>query len=124
MLKNVFALLIVTSLFASCTYEKAEDPEPIPVVEVCDTIAVTYTNTIQALLIANCSIDNDACHSSNAVDFPMDNYTWAQTWASTGQMLSAVTHDGNAEEMPQNADKLDDCKINKIRAWINQGMIE
>lgn len=128
MIKNFFAVLIFTAFVSSCTYEKAEDLNPVDpadtiTTQVCDTLNITYTNTIKPLLIANCSIDNDACHSSNS-EYPQDSYENIFIFTPPDRMLSAVTHDGTTEEMPQNAEKLDDCKINKIRAWINQGTLE
>ena len=43
-----------------------------------------------------------------------------QTW--TGREGS-IKHDSGYKAMPQNATKLDDCRISKVEAWITAGAL-
>ena len=90
-----------------------------------DTTHVTYAKDIAPLLTTDCGT-NSSCHRQNNSDSEISlvNYNDVTAVALTGQLLSSVTHDGNAEPMPSGGQKLSDCKINKIRAWINQGLKE
>jgi hypothetical protein len=130
MLKNILFFLVTTSLLGSCTYEKAEDLNPVVIdttqTTTCDTTSITFNNTIKPLFIAKCGTDNSSCHKdeNSSSGIPLLEYPSVVGQVDVGKLLSSVTRDGNAEEMPQGQPKLDDCSINKIRAWINQGMIE
>lgn len=120
----IFASLL---FFASCTYEKMEVPPLVnaDTTTVCDTLMVTFTEDIKPLLTTNCGTEKD-CHrtDANQSDVPLVTYDEVLIFVGTGQLLSSVTHDGNAAEMPKDGDKLSDCNINKIKAWINQGTVQ
>ncbi len=90
-----------------------------------DTTNVTYTKDIAPLMITDCGT-NSSCHRLNNSDSEISlvSYDDLTAVAVTGQLLSSVIHDGNAEPMPYGGQKLSDCKINKIKAWINQGLKE
>ena len=55
---------------------------------------------------------------------PDTSYADVQNVVVTGQLVSSVTHDGNAADMPKSLPKLEDCELNKIIAWVNQGSLE
>jgi hypothetical protein len=117
-------LIALTALICltSCEYNNFEAMNPA---DVCDTLNMTYTKNIQPLLSANCGTNN-TCHQSigNTSDVPLVTYQDLMNVVLTGQFLSSVIHDGNAAQMPKGGGKLDDCKINTIKAWINQGSKE
>ncbi len=128
MVKNILLLLFLSLWLESCTYEKAEDPMPIPndTTQVCDTAMVTFNGTLKPLFIESCGSDNSSCHKdeNSSSGFSILDYPSVIAQDDIGKLLSSVTRDGNAEEMPQDGPKLDDCRINKIKAWINQGRME
>ena len=68
---------------------------------VTDTNAVSYTQDIQPLLSQNCGTET-SCHQTdgNLSDIPLVTYNDVINVVITGQLLSSVTHDGNAAEMP------------------------
>lgn len=113
-------LLCFILSFSSCRYDVLEEIKPEE--ENCDSSNVTYAKDIAPLFTSNCGTDN-ACHKASGSDseISLANYDDVFAVASIGQLLSSVTHDGNAEPMPQDAEKLSACKINLIKAWINQG---
>lgn len=90
-----------------------------------DTSNVTYVKDIAPLMTTDCGT-NTSCHRQNNSDSEISLVSYDDVTAVvvTGQLLSSVIHDGNAEPMPYGGQKLSDCKINKIKAWINQGLKE
>ncbi len=125
-MRSCIGVFILMSFLFSCTYEKAEVPEVVAVdtTFVCDTADVTYTKDIQPLLLLHCGTDNE-CHRAidNQSDVPLDTYELDTLFAGTGQLLNSITsQNGNPPAMPKEGDKLTECDVNKIKAWINQGM--
>ena len=118
----LFSFILILS---SCLYSNLEEMNPLEELCVTDTVSVTYTKDIAPLLTENCGTTN-TCHQTtgNLSDVPLATYEDVNSVVITGQLLSAVTHDGNAPFMPKGGNILEDCKLNKIRAWINQGVIE
>jgi len=114
-LQKVFAIVIITLIAVSCTYDNMEtlypqDPE-------CDTSNVSYAVDIQPIFNNNCII----CHSGPTppAGFSLVDYENAVDVAKSGRLLGAVKHQSGYLAMPQGANKLDDCSINKLESWIN-----
>jgi hypothetical protein len=85
----------------------------------CDTLNVTYSNSIYPIVNANCL----PCHTTvNAFGgIILDNADSARIPAKNGLLLKAVTHDPSVVPMPKGGGKLSDCDISKFRRWINLG---
>ena len=107
---------------SSCTYDSLEE---LKKVEVCDTTKVTFNKDIVPLMQQKCGV-NSSCHSATGSDSDVSlaNYDDVTAVVSTGQFLGAVTHDSNYKPMPKEQGLLEECKINTIKAWINQGLKE
>lgn len=112
-------LLIALS---ACTYDSLEE---LKKVEVCDTTNVNFNKDIVPLMEQKCGV-NSSCHSATGSDSDVSlaNYDDLTAVVSTGQFLGAVLHDSNYEPMPKDEGILEECKINTIKAWINQGLKE
>ena len=88
----------------------------------CDTTGVTYSGYIAPLLTAYCV----GCHSGA---FPSDGillntHAGVKTVVLDGRLLGAITWATGYNKMPQGSTtKLSDCKINKVKAWINDGAL-
>ncbi len=54
-------------------------------------------------------------------DLVLEDYNSIADVANNGLLSGVVTHDVNYSHMPKNGDKLDDCKISKIKIWIENG---
>lgn len=123
-MKYLFLFLVSALFFVSCKHDsemaRNEPPDCDP-----DTSNVTYSKDIVPLMTTECGT-NSSCHRQNNSDSEISlvSYDDVTAIAVTGQLLSSVIHDGNAEPMPYQGEKLSDCKINKIKAWINQGLKE
>lgn len=116
-----FKVLVVLFIFAcgwsSCYYDKEE--EIYPPVTQCDTTNVSYQATIVPLLKANCN----ACHNSAApsAGIVTDNYQGIKIIASNGKLYGSIAHLSGYSPMPKGGNKLSDCNIQKVKAWINAG---
>jgi mono/diheme cytochrome c family protein len=101
---------------SSCSYNKAELLYPP---STCDTVSVTYSNTVAAILGANCT----GCHGGNTPAYGIDlsKYSVVKQNVDNGDLLGTITHSTGYPAMPRNNDKLNDCTINKIKAWILKG---
>ena len=126
MFKRIFflsaAVLTVIILFNGCFYDKSQQQYPAG---TCDTVNVSYNIDIMAILDASCQ----GCHkgASATSGINLYDYTVIKSLAldgkyTFGSLLSSVSHEGgNPNPMPQGANKLPQCDINKIRAWVNMG---
>ncbi len=92
--------------------------------EDCDVSNVTYTNSIKSILDSNCT--TSGCHSDNDLltNGSLTNYTFAKAFADFGRLVGAVNHDAGFTAMPQGGEKLDQCDIDKIAAWVAAGAPE
>ncbi len=83
----------------------------------CDTSHVTFPETIQPILQANCI----SCHGPP--DFKgginLTDYADVSFLAQSGALLGAIRHDAGYEPMPQDAPPLSACEITLIEKWIN-----
>ena len=118
---NKFAIYLFLLVGAACSWENEETFYPD--VENCDTLDVSYSLDIVPVLSSNCF----SCHSnSNAADFgsgiALEDY--ADVNASSTLIVAAIKHMEGVPAMPRNSDKLDDCTISKIEAWVNDGSPE
>ena len=84
----------------------------------CDTTDFTFSTGVLPIMNSYCK----GCHSSS---FPSANvivttYDGIKKVVDDGRLLSSIRHETN-KQMPQNGDKLEDCKIRTIEKWIADG---
>lgn len=106
----------MTSLFILATVScKNNSVEALSNGGVCDTSVVKYSTSISSTMTNYCT----NCHggTSPSGNISLEGYSNIAKYASAS--LSAM----QAGTMPQGASKLDDCTINKLSAWINQGSL-
>lgn len=110
--------LLLTVFFTSCYFDNAEDLYPS---NNCDTANVTYTKVIQPIVQTNCV--KSGCHLGVApTGYDFSTYAALATVANNGKLVKAIEHTGNIP-MPQNAAKLDNCTISKIKIWVANGAL-
>jgi len=85
----------------------------------CDTTNVTYQSQIGTLIANRCQ----GCHSGANPDggISLTNYNQIKNEALFGLLYDAVTHNGNATNMPYNSAQMPECEIDLIRIWIENG---
>jgi hypothetical protein len=124
-IKLILSLLLAAVMISGCYYDNEEYLYPQSA--ICETENMSYTNDIKPLLDASCV----GCHSgaSPSGNISLDTYDAVATAAaidpgSYGSLYGAVSHASGNSPMPKSADKLPDCTIDQIKAWIDQGALD
>ncbi len=88
----------------------------------CDTTNVKYSTHIKPLIQNTCQ----GCHSGAAPAGGIDLSTYAgiKAIADNGKFFGTISHLTGYKPMPQNGNKLSDCRINMVKIWINGGALE
>lgn len=88
----------------------------------CDTSNVTFAATVHPIFHQTCV----GCHNATTANAGFDFSTYAGVNASinAGKLMGAINHESGFKPMPQNGNKLDQCKIDQIRIWIDAGALE
>ena len=128
-MNKVFSALAVISLLAyACTKSGTDEggnpnPDPPPGNgNNCDTVNMEYMADVVPILQNNCY----RCHGSNSnsgsFGIVLEGYNNIKPYAESGTLLGVISHAQGFVPMPQDAAKLSDCNINKIRSWIANGI--
>lgn len=118
-MKPAFAMAVsIISLVVflqSCTYDK----EMLPAPGCSDTANVSFAASIQPLLRANCF----SCHGNGSSfgDVSLETYDDVRSLAVNGRLFGSISHLAGFDAMPEGADKLDECSINAVKIWIDEG---
>lgn len=101
-----------------------DDEEEEPMAMDCMTDGVTYNNDIATILDSNCA--NTTCHNDTdeANGFSVETYFKAAAAAQFNNFLPSINHEDGFSPMPRGSEKLDQCDIDKITAWIDAGFPE
>ena len=88
----------------------------------CTTTGISYSNFIQPLMTSYCV----GCHGSTnpSGGISLNTYITTKASAQNGSLYGSVAHAGGYAAMPQGGQKLSDCALSKIKAWIDGGMPE
>lgn len=116
MARKTIAFIIICFALASCTFDNEQDYFELK----CETENLTYDSL--TYIFGICS----QCHnnaSTYRTGIEMDTYESVVKSINTGLVIPAIKHEG-PYKMPYNLSKLPDCEIEKIEAWINDGMPE
>jgi len=90
---------------------------------LCDTYIVKYTSDIVPILQVNCYECHGAGSNSGSGGILLQGYSNLVTWATSGYLVGCVSHAPGFVPMPYLLPKLSDCEINKIVAWVHQGIL-
>jgi mono/diheme cytochrome c family protein len=94
--------------------------------EACDTINVTFSNTIWPNIIQkHCLGCHSGANASGGIHLENHDNVKAQALIPAGQpgsLMGAVTRASGNSPMPKNQEPLSDCKIAQLKKWINEGM--
>lgn len=118
--KSIFLILLLLPAFLyGCYNRNAEDLYPATGGNNCDTSNVTYASVIKPIIEANCA--KSGCHlGATYTGYDLSSYAGLATVANNGKLVAAIEHTG-PDPMPQDAAKLDDCTISKIKKWVSAG---
>jgi len=124
---KVLVLIILAIVFVSgitsCYNNKFDQVYASPA-STCDTTSITYSHDIAPIIIANCYGAGSSCHNVGGISgFDYTSYTGVIVNVPSGALLNDINWTplrGN-NDMPKDAGKLDQCDINKITRWIDEG---
>lgn len=85
----------------------------------CDTTNVTFSKNVQPIIQKNCQ----GCHSGGnpSGGILLTNYSEIYTRVQSGELLGAIKHQIPYTPMPYQLPQLDQCLIDQIEIWINNG---
>jgi hypothetical protein len=110
----IFSMSIAVIIFnVSC---KNNSVEALSNGSICDTTAVKYSTTITSMMTNHCSNCHGGANPEAGIRLESYSDLFTNGQASLQRMKS------NSKPMPPSG-KLDDCNINKLAAWINQGSL-
>lgn len=110
-------LVFVTSF--SCTWNNEAELYP------CDSINVTYSQTVKAIIEKRCYSCHSASNSALYGDgINLEGYSNLKNATDAGLVLGNIKHEPGFLAMPKGGPKLSDCDIAKIEAWVNKGAPE
>lgn len=116
-MKLVTAFSCMIYVLSSCYYDKEE---LLYGIEKCDTVNVKYSVQIVNTLTANCL----SCHGGDAsagAGIRLGTYDEVKAQAVSGTLLNVISHNPGFSQMPKGGAKLPNCRIEEIRAWIQNG---
>jgi len=80
---------------------------------------------VASIFNASCAVSG--CHVDGNEDnawFSLEGYANSKASADFGRIVGAISHDTDFSPMPKNGNKLDQCTIDKISAWVSAGAPE
>ena len=65
------------------------------------------------------------CHNSAAPqgNINLDSYQNVAQYVKTGSLYGSITYNPTYSAMPKGGNKLDQCDIDKVKAWIDAGAL-
>src|SRR5690606_4948843 len=87
----------------------------------CDTDNVSY-NTFVKPAISGCVQCHNATLSNGSIR--LDTYAGVKAAATSGKLYGAISWSQGFVNMPFGGTKMDDCRIQKIKSWIDAGSPE
>jgi len=123
-MSRTFSVLFMAVIFVfflsinSCTKNTAQ---PLKVTGNCDTVNLTYTNGMQAVVDINCGSLNTSCHSAGGHgDF--SNYASMQHYITGGESSIFWRYIFTEQRMPIAPElPLDACARAQFRIWLLAG---
>lgn len=95
--------------------------------DTCETTDLTYDNFAEDFLVTNCATLG-GCHVAASKDDAavgsFVTYEDAKVIVDRGNIIKAINHEDGISNMPKGEEKLDDCSISKLTAWVNAGAPE
>ena len=126
-MKKYFLAIFIISGLSACYYDNLEELHPqIAPCTVPDT--VSYTNDIAPIMTNSCGATDMGCHNTSGATsgYGLNSHLELTTTVDNTEFLKVIKHDpsiNSSKWMPKGSSaKIDDCSIQKIENWINQGM--
>ena len=112
-------LLLVLCFFSSCYYNNEEDLYPT---DDCKTEDISYQAEILPLLEDYCLDCHSAASSEGGI--VLEGYDNVKLYADSGFLIGVVKQEDGFSLMPQGEDMLEQCLIDKLNSWIEDGAMD
>lgn len=121
-MRKIIGVFACALIFTGCYYDKYDKLYP-SATTTCDTTTVTFTADILPIMNAKCA--TAGCHDSQTKQngYDMGTYAGVKMVVDDGKLVGCIRWDNGFLPMPQGMTKVDDCSINKIVRWVNQGAL-
>lgn len=119
----IFSLISALIIFSQCNYHNIDeyfDDIPYDTITNCDTVDVSFSQTVFPIIVNNCV----ACHNdiTHYKDRNYETYEGITDAVNSGILLKVINHTPAYVKMPWEGNKLPQCYIDIIEAWVDQGM--
>lgn len=115
-------MLFITFFGQACYYDNEE--YLYPETANCVTENMSYANDVWPVISASCTGCHSGANPSGGIS--LENYSDVNAAAligagNYGSLYGVISYASGNSPMPKGGDKLSDCTISKIKAWIDQG---
>jgi hypothetical protein len=112
--------IIIGFVFAMNSCTSVNDQELRWQVIYCEDSLVSFQSSILPMMNTSCN----SCHSSSVREgnVILDNYTEVKKYASNGALMGVINHAPGFTPMPIGKPKWNECRINTLQKWIDEGM--
>lgn len=115
---QVCILTCCNVFISSCFYDIESELYPY---STCISINTKYSADVLPILQRSCY----SCHSHDNAplngNIRLDSYENVLHYVQNGLLMGSLRHEAGYVPMPQDAQKISDCDISKIEAWIADG---
>ena len=124
-IKVLGSILLLSFLLSltGCYYDNEE--ELYPASANCNTENMAFTTNVWPVISSSCT----GCHggANPAGGIALENYADVSASAAIlpgayGSLYGAISYASGNSPMPKNSNKLPECTISQIKAWIDQGV--
>jgi hypothetical protein len=122
--KKLGLILMITAfpaIFMIACSKSSNSPTTTPPPSSCDTVNMKYATDVVPILQNNCYSCHGTGNTIGSGGILLEGYSNLKPHAGDGSLSGDITHSPGHTAMPYQKPKLDDCTINKILDWINQG---
>ncbi|MCT4582434.1 MAG: hypothetical protein N4A35_13550 [Flavobacteriales bacterium] len=126
-MNKVLVVSFLVVIFLGCKKDKAielvqvDDDNGAISLSYCDTVTVSFVNTVKPIFIQNCA--TSGCHNaaSSASGYVFEDYAQISDSLTFNRVLKAVKHEPGVSSMPKFQAKLNDSLIQQLECWLAQG---
>ncbi len=105
---------LMTLVIFSCDKEKNTSE--------CNTANMSYSKDIVPIFTANGCLSS-GCHGGDIATNPlaMTTYENLKVYVDAKRLVGSIKHQDGFSPMPKEKEKMKDCDISKVEAWVTQG---
>jgi len=122
MKKIVFLIFALTVLLQACYKDNEEELYKYEDLgkDNCITENMSFVNDVEPIIKSQCG----GCHNASAQqgNINLDGYENVKKQAESGKLFGSISHEAGFSPMPKGGGKLPKCSVDKIKAWIDQGI--